>query len=149
MAIYLTLGVELDGKRVSDAINMAYPSAHLQLCIVQMVCYSMKCVPQIDKKTVVPDLEAICGADKFEIAKARLNHLWDSKYPQVVKPWCNNWECLTVFLNCPQDIEKATYTIDYLNSVFCTAVNKRKIPSSDQAAFKVVCLATSWHLKSG
>ena len=62
-------------KKVSDAINMAYPSANLQLCIVQMVCYSMKCVPQIDKKAVVPDLEAICGADKFEIAKASLNHL--------------------------------------------------------------------------
>lgn len=68
--------------------------------------------------------------------------MWDSKYPQVVKPWCNNWECLKVFLNYPQDIKKATYTIDYLNSVFCTAVNKRKISSSDQAAFKVVCLAT-------
>ncbi|WP_420230797.1 hypothetical protein ACOBWA_15055 [Psychrobacter sp. ER1] len=69
MAVYLTLGVELDGKKVSDAINIAYPSANLQLCIVQMMLLFNRGVPQIDKKAVMPDLERSCGADKFEIAE--------------------------------------------------------------------------------
>ena len=63
----------------------------------------------------------------------------------VVKSWRNNWEGLTVFFEYPKDIRKAIYTtnaIESLNSVIRTAVNKRKVFPSDQAAFKVVYLAT-------
>ncbi|WP_350588545.1 transposase, partial [Psychrobacter sp. 78a-MNA-CIBAN-0178] len=54
-------------------------------------------------------------------------------------------EGLTVFFNYPKDIRKAIYTtnaIESLNSVIRTAVNKRKVFPSDQAAFKIVYLAT-------
>ena len=50
-----------------------------------------------------------------------------------------------MFFNYPKDIRKAIYTtnaIESLNSVIRTAVNKRKVFPSDQAAFKVVYLAT-------
>jgi transposase-like protein len=67
------------------------------------------------------------------------------KYPHVVKSWRNNWEGLTVFFEYPKDIRKAIYTtnaIESLNSVIRTVVNKRKVFPSDQAALKVVYLAT-------
>jgi transposase-like protein len=63
----------------------------------------------------------------------------------VVKSWRSNWEGLTVFFGYPKDIRKAIYTtnaIESLNSVIRTAVNKRKVFPSDQAAFKVVYLTT-------
>ncbi|MGP5070724.1 transposase, partial [Psychrobacter faecalis] len=71
--------------------------------------------------------------------------VWGDKYPHVIKSWRNNWEGLTVFFEYPKDIRKAIYTtnaIESLNSVIRTAVNKRKVFPSDQAAFKVVYLAT-------
>ena len=48
-------------------------------------------------------------------------------------------------LGYSKDVRKIIYTtnaIELLNSVICTAVNKRKVFPSDQAAFKVVYLAT-------
>ena len=46
-----------------------------------------------------------------------------------------------MFFEYPKDIRKVIYTtnaIESLNSVIRTAVNKRKVFPSDQAAFKVV-----------
>ncbi len=103
----------------------------------------------MDKKAVAADLKAIYGADTLEIAEANLEHFdetWGTKYPHVVKSWRNNWEGLTVFFNYPKDIRKAIYITNAtlsLNSVIRTAVNKCKVFPSDQAAFKVIYLATS------
>jgi putative transposase len=139
----------VDGlKGFPDAINTVYPKAQVQLCIVHMVRYSMKFVPWTDKKAVAADLKAIYGADTLEIAEANLEHFdetWGTEYPHVIKSWRNNWEGLTVFFGYPKDIRKVIYTtnaIESLNSVIRTAVNKRKVFPSDQAAFKVVYLAT-------
>ena len=129
----------VDGlKGFPDAINTVYPNAQVQLCIVHMVRYSMKFVP----------LKAIYGADTLEMAEANLEHfdeVWGKEYPHVIKSWRNNWEGLTVFFGYPKDIRRVIYTtnaIESLNSVIRTAVNKRKVFPSDQAAFKVVYLAT-------
>ena len=140
----------VDGlKGFSEAINTVYPNTQVQLCIVHMVRYSMKFVPWKDRRKVAADLKAVYGADTLELAEANLeqfNEVWGDKYPHVVTSWRNNWEGLTVFFDYPKDIRKAIYTtnaIESLNSVIRTAVNKRKIFPSDQAAFKVVYLATS------
>ncbi|MBP2281459.1 transposase-like protein [Psychrobacter sp. PL19] len=139
----------VDGlKGFPDAINTVYPKAQVQLCIVHMVRYSMKFVPWMNKKAVAADLKAVYGADTLELAEAnleRFDETWGDEYPHVVKSWRSNWEGLTVFFNYPKDIRKAIYTtnaIESLNSVIRTAVNKRKVFPSDQAAFKVVYLAT-------
>ena len=139
----------VDGlKGFSEAINTVYPNTQVQLCIVHMVRYSMKFVPWKDRRKVAADLKAVYGADTLELAEANLeqfNDTWGDKYPHVVTSWRNNWEGLTVFFDYPKDIRKAIYTtnaIESLNSVIRTAVNKRKIFPSDQAAFKVVYLAT-------
>lgn len=139
----------VDGlKGFSEAINTVYPNTQVQLCIVHMVRYSMKFVPWKDRRKVAADLKAVYGADTLELAEANLEQFddtWGDKYPHVVTSWRNNWEGLTVFFDYPKDIRKAIYTtnaIESLNSVIRTAVNKRKIFPSDQAAFKVVYLAT-------
>ena len=135
-------------RQDKQIINTVYPKAQVQLCIVHMVRYSMKFVPWTNKKAVAADLKAIYGADTLEIAEANLEQFdetWGEKYPHVVKSWRNHWEGLTVFFNYPKDIRKVIYstnTVESLNSVIRTTVNKRKMFPSDQAAFKVVYLAT-------
>ena len=74
------------------------------------------------------------------MAEANLEHFdetWGTEYPHVVRFWRNNWEGLMVFFEYPKDIRKVIYTtnaIESLNSVIRTAVNKRKVFPSDQAA---------------
>ncbi|SFO75425.1 transposase, partial [Enterovibrio norvegicus] len=64
--------------------------------------------------------------------------------PQIGKSWRNHWENLNTLFNYPDDIRKAIYTtnaIESLNSVIRRAIKKRKVFPSDDAARKMVYLA--------
>lgn len=59
--------------------------------------------------------------------------------------WHSNWEGLMLLYGYPKGMTKVIYitnTIELLSNVIRTMVNKRKMFPSDQAAFKVVYLAT-------
>ena len=69
---------------------------------------------------------------------------WDEKYPQISRSWRTHWPNLNTLFNYPQDIRKAIYTtnaIESLNSVICKVIKKRKLFPSDDSARKVVYLA--------
>jgi transposase-like protein len=69
---------------------------------------------------------------------------WDDKYPQISKSWRTHWDNLNTLFNYPEDIRRAIYTtnaIESLNSVIRKAVKKRKLFPSDDSAKKVVYLA--------
>ncbi len=69
---------------------------------------------------------------------------WDEKYPQISKTWRSHWHNLNTLFRYPEDIRKAIYTtnaIESLNSVIRKAVKKRKRFPTDDAAKKVVYLA--------
>jgi transposase-like protein len=69
---------------------------------------------------------------------------WDEKYPQISRSWRACWPNLNTLLNYPDDIRKAIYTtnaIESLNSVIRKAIKKRKLFPTDNSAKKVVCLA--------
>lgn len=58
--------------------------------------------------------------------------------------WKNNWENISTLFAYPDEIRRAIYTtnaIESLNSVIRKAVNNKKIFPDDQAAFKAVFLA--------
>ena len=78
------------------------------------------------------------------MALDQFSSTWDNKYPQISKSWRNHWQNLNTLFNYPQDIRKAIYTtnaIESLNSVIRKATKKRKLFPSDDAAKKVVYLA--------
>ena len=138
----------VDGlKGFPDAINTVYPETQIQLCIVHMVRNSLKYVPWKDYKAVTADLKRIYQAVTEEEALLVLDQFserWDDKYPQISRSWKNHWHNLNSLFNYPQDIRKAIYTtnaIESLNSVVRKAVAKRKLFPSDEAAKKVVFLA--------
>lgn len=139
----------VDGlKGFPDAINTVYPDTHIQLCIVHMVRNSMKFVPWKNYKAITADLKAIYQASTEEKALLSLDQFaerWDEKYPQISKSWRAHWHNLNTLFNYPQDIRKAIYTtnaIESLNSVIRKATKKRKLFPTDDSAKKVIFLAT-------
>jgi transposase-like protein len=138
----------VDGlKGFPDAINTVYPETQIQLCIVHMVRNSIKYVPWKDYKPVTADLKLIYQATTEEealLALDRFSERWDVKYPQISRSWRAHWENLNTLFNYPEDIRRAIYTtnaIESLNSVIRKVIKKRKLFPTDDSAKKVVYLA--------
>lgn len=138
----------IDGlKGFPDAINTVYPEAQIQLCIVHMVRNSIKYVPWKDYKELTCDLKGIYRAVTEDEALKALDDFsdkWDEKYPQISRSWRAHWHNLNTLFGYPEDIRKAIYTtnaIESLNSVIRKAIKKRKVFPTDDSAKKVVYLA--------
>ena len=138
----------VDGlKGFPDAISTAFPNAQIQLCIVHMVRNSLKYVTWKDYKAVTAELKQIYQSATEEEALLALDRFcdrWDDKYPQISKSWRTHWENLNTLFNYPQEIRKAIYTtnaIESLNSVIRKAIKKRKLFPTDDSAKKVIYLA--------
>lgn len=138
----------VDGlKGFPDAINTVFPQTHIQLCIVHMVRNSLKYVSWKDYKAVTADLKRVYRSateDEALLELERFGEAWDSQYPQISKSWRNHWQNLNTLFNYPEDIRRAIYTtnaIESLNSVIRKALKKRKIFPNDEAATKMVYLA--------
>jgi len=138
----------VDGlKGFPDAIQTVYPHAQIQLCIVHMVRNSVKYVPWKDYKPVTADLKRIYQSVTEEealLALEQFSERWDDKYPQISRSWRSHWDNLNTLFNYPEDIRRAIYTtnaIESLNSVIRKAIKKRKLFPTDDSAKKVVYLA--------
>lgn len=138
----------VDGlKGFPEAINAAFPETEIQLCIVHIARNSLKYVPWKDYKAVTADLKQIYQSATEEEALQALEAFskrWDDKYPQISRSWHNHWENLNTLFSYPEDIRKAIYTtnaIESLNSVIRKAIKKRKLFPTDDSAKKVVYLA--------
>ena len=92
-------------------------------------------------------MKQICQSateDEALLALERFTERWDHKYPHISRIWRQRWLHLNTLFRYPDDIRKASYTtnaIESLNSVVRKAVTKRKLFPSDDAARKVVYLA--------
>jgi putative transposase len=138
----------VDGlKGFPDAINTTFPNTQIQLCIVHMIRNSVKFVPWKDYKPVTADLKQIYQSVTEEEALLALDQFserWDGKYPQISRSWRAHWNNLNTLFNYPEDIRKAIYTtnaIESLNSVIRKAIKKRKLFPTDDSAKKVIYLA--------
>ena len=138
----------VDGlKGFPDAINTVYPETQVQLCIVHMVRNSLKFVPWKDYKAVTGDLKRIYQSITEEealMALSQFEQRWDRKYPNISRSWRNHWQNVSTLFHYPEDIRKAIYTtnaIESLNSVIRKAIKKRKVFPHDDSARKVIYLA--------
>tara|TARA_R110001583_G_scaffold147894_1_gene299910 strand:- start:138 stop:1346 length:1209 start_codon:yes stop_codon:yes gene_type:complete len=138
----------VDGlKGFPDAINTVYPETQMQLCIVHMVRNSLKFVPWKDYKAITADLKRIYQSvteDEALLSLDQFEQRWDDKYPSISRTWRNNWQNVSTLFNYPDDIRKAIYTtnaIESLNSVIRKAIKKRKLFPHDDSAKKVIYLA--------
>ena len=78
------------------------------------------------------------------LALDQFSERWDGKYPQISRSWRAHWNNLNTLFNYPEDIRKAIYTtnvIESLDSVIRKAIKKRKLFPADDSAKKVIYLA--------
>lgn len=131
-----------------EAIEVVYPQARVQLCIIHQVRNSLKYVSWKDYKAVTAELKQVYRSATEAEALHELEKFankWDDKYPQIAKSWNAHWANLRTIFDFPEEIRNAIYTtnaIESLNSVIRKATKKRKIFPTDQSALKVVFLAT-------
>ena len=138
----------IDGlKGFPEAIETVYPNTKVQLCIVHMIRNSVKYVSWKDRKQLIADLKKIYKAYTAEEAEANLvkfSEKWDKKYPTVSKIWLRNWERIIPFFEYPEDIRKAIYTtnaIESINHSLRKIIKNRGAFPTDEAIIKILYLA--------
>lgn len=138
----------VDGlKGFPEAIQVEYPQAKIQLCVVHMVRNSLKYVSWKDYKAVTADLKRIYQSATENEARQELDRFaatWEAQYPKIAQSWREHWDNLITLFEYPPEIRKAIYTtnaIESLNSVIRKATQRRKLFPSDESALKVVFLA--------
>ena len=138
----------LDGlKGFPEAIETVYPKTQVQLCLVHLVRYSLAFVSFKDRKEVSQDLKAIYRApSEAEAARqlAAFAEKWNEQYPLIAKSWQSNWARLIPMFSYPEDIRRAIYTtnvIESLNMTLRKTIKTRASFPNDDAAFKLLYLA--------
>ena len=130
-----------------DAVKAVFPGTHIQHCIVHMIRSSTKFVSYKDLKEVCHDLKEIYSAVNEQSGHEALEGFgkkWDSKYPMISASWERNWSDLTEFFNYPEEIRKAIYTTNAIESLNFSlrkiTRNKSSFPDDD-SIYKVMYLA--------
>jgi putative transposase len=138
----------VDGlKGFPEAIEAIFPQTQIQLCIVHMVRHSLNYVSWKQRKEVAADLKTIYHAPTVEMAEKNLEAFaakWDASHPTIAKSWRNNWEHIIPLFSYPEDIRKAIYTtnaIESLNMSLRKVTKNRGHFPSDEAMFKLLYLA--------
>ena len=111
----------VDGlKGFPEAIEAVFPQTQVQLCIVHMVRNSVRFVNWKDRKEICADLKTIYAAateEEAEIALEEFSKKWDKKYPMISKSWRTHWQNIIPFFDFPEDIRKAIYTTNAIESI--------------------------------
>lgn len=133
---------------IKEAIQAAFPKTEYQRCIVHQVRNSLKYVSYKDMKEFASDLKKIYlaldeskGKEQLEI----VTNKWDSKYPNSMKSWHNNWDVLSPIFKFSSDVRKIIYTtntIESLNSTYKKLNRQRTVFPSDKALLKSLYLST-------
>ena len=138
----------VDGlKGLPEAIEAVFPQTEVQLCIVHMVRNSLKFVSYKDRKKIAADLKTIYRAATVEQAEEALTEFeqtWDNRYPMISKSWRANWPRIIPFFSYPEDIRKAIYTtnaIESLNNSLRKVTKNRNSFPNDEAAIKLLYMA--------
>ena len=138
----------VDGlKGFPDAIETVYPRTQVQLCIVHLIRASLNYVPWKRRKEVAVDLRKIYRSATEGEAEIRLLEFetkWETLYPMVAQIWRRNWEHITPFFAYPEEIRKAIYTtnaIESLNMSLRKIIKTRGSFPNEEAALKLLYLA--------
>lgn len=138
----------VDGlKGFPEAIEAVFPRTDVQLCLVHLVRHSTKYVSSKDRKQVAADLKTIYRAATAQEAEANLESFarkWDTRYPMISKSWRANWSRIVPMFGFPEEIRRAVYTTNAIESLNMSLrkiiKNRPSFPSTD-AVMKLLYLA--------
>ena len=138
----------VDGlKGFPEAIETIFPKTQVQLCLVHLVRFSLAYVSYKDRKAVAIDLKLIYRAATVAEAEENLAAFtakWDARYPSIAKSWRANWARVIPMFGFPEEIRRAVYTtnaIESLNMSLRKVIKTRASFPNDDAAFKLLYLA--------
>ncbi|MBA3766367.1 MAG: IS256 family transposase [Acidobacteria bacterium] len=138
----------VDGlKGFPEALETIYPKTQVQLCLVHLMRFSLAYVSFKERKAVAADLKVIYRAATAEEAEQHLAAFaekWDTRYPSISKSWQANWARDIPMFGFPEDIRRAVYTtnaIESLNMSLRKVIKTRASFPNDEAAFKLLYLA--------
>jgi len=138
----------VDGlKGFPEAIEVVYPKAAVQLCIVHMVRNSLNFVSWKVQREVAADLKTIYTSSTVEMAQQMLDTFeakWGKDYPSIGQSWRRNWERVIPFFDYPPEIRKAIYTtnaIESINMSLRKVIKTRSSFPTDEAVTKLFYLA--------
>lgn len=138
----------VDGlKGFPEAIEAAFPTTQVQLCIVHLVRHSLNFVSWKQRKEMADDLREIYGAPTVDQAEAQLavfSTKWDETHPKVSQSWKNNWQRIIPYFAYPPPIRRVIYTtnaIESLNMSLRKVTKNRGSFPNDEAMFKLLYLA--------
>ena len=138
----------VDGlKGFPEAIEAIYPRTQVQLCMVHLMRHSLCYVSYKDRKEVASDLKLVYRAATAEEAEHHLSEFaqkWDARYPTIAKSWSANWARVIPMFGLPEEIRRAVYTtnaIESLNMSLRKIIKNRASFPNDDAAFKLLYLA--------
>jgi putative transposase len=144
----------VDGlKGFPEAIELVYPKAQVQLCIVHMVRHSLNYVSWKQRRAVAGDLRNIYTAATAGHAEQALNEFadkWDVSHPTISQVWRRNWERITPFFAYPAEIRRVIYTtnaIESLNMSLRKIIKTRGSFPNEEAALRLLWLALRNHSK--
>lgn len=133
---------------IKESIAVAFPDAEYQRCIVHQVRNTLKYVADKDKKAFANDLKSIYHAPTEQIGFENMESVtkkWDEKYPNAMKSWNVNWDCISPIFKFSAEVRKVIYTtnaIESLNSCYRRLNRQRSVFPSDTALLKALYLAT-------
>ena len=137
----------VDGlKGFSEAIESVFPQTITQVCIVHQIRNSLSYVSYKDRKQIAADLKPIYTAvteDEALYALEKFAERWNSKYPIIPKSWQANWQKINPMFQFPQEIRRAIYTtnvIESLNYSLRKITKTRAAFPSEEAAIKLLWL---------
>src|SRR5215216_1708940 len=138
----------VDGlKGFPEAIEAIFTQTQVQLCLVHLMRFSLCYVSFKDRKAVAAALKAVYRAASAEEAEQHLATFagtWDGRYPSISKSWRANWARVIPMFGFPDDIRRAVYTtnaIESLNMSLRKVIKTRASFPNDGAAFKLLYLA--------
>jgi putative transposase len=111
----------VDGlKGLPEAIESVFPKTQIQQCIVHLIRNSLNYVPSKDRKAVAADLRQVYSSTTAEEAEMNLEifeSTWGDKYPLIARSWRANWARVIPFFAYPEDIRRAIYTTNSIESI--------------------------------
>ncbi len=133
---------------IKESIEVAFPKTEYQSCIVHQVRDALKHIPYKDKKELAKDLKTIYQAQTEEKGHERMlevSEKWNAKYPNVMRSWERNWDCISLIFKFSADVRKVIFTtndIESLNSTYRKLTRQRSVFPSYESLLKALYLAT-------
>ena len=130
-----------------EAIEAVYPQREVQLCIVHMVCNSLKYVSWGQRRKIASLLKGIYTASTEESACLALESFKEQQgkdYRYIYENWRKNWDRLAPLFSYPPEIRRSIYTtnaIESLNMSLGKVLKNKRVFPNDASVLKILYLA--------